>query len=310
MRRYCSCSVTPTTGRAGQTVSDALRAVRAQRPQPGRDDKVVTAWNGLTVTALTEAGLALDRPDWITAAAECAGALLDLHPGGRSLAVALPSAGLSAAPTGVLEDYAMLATGLLALYQATGLARWLDAAQQLLDVTVDHFADPAEPGSWFDTADFAESLVTRPRDPLDGATPSGASSVAEALLTAAALTDAERSSRYAQPRRTRWRGPRCRSSVRLGRRGTGSRWRKRRCVVRYRWPSSGKVRCWPMPAGLRRVVQWLSGVPRILHRCLQMRPLVDGGEAAYICRGFVCDRPVTTVVELASQLNTTSHTAM
>ncbi|GAA3195760.1 hypothetical protein GCM10020255_097640 [Rhodococcus baikonurensis] len=62
-----------------QRVSDALRAVRAGRPQPGRDDKVVTAWNGLTVTALTEAGLALDRPDWIAAAAECAGTLLDLH---------------------------------------------------------------------------------------------------------------------------------------------------------------------------------------------------------------------------------------
>ncbi|KSU82868.1 MULTISPECIES: thioredoxin domain-containing protein [Rhodococcus] len=292
-----------------QTVSDALRAVRAQRPQPGRDDKVVTAWNGLTVTALTEAGLALDRPDWITAAAECAGALLDLHLVDGHLRRA-SLGGAVGAPTGVLEDYAMLATGLLALYQATGLARWLDAAQQLLDVTVDHFADPAEPGSWFDTADFAESLVTRPRDPLDGATPSGASSVAEALLTAAALTDAERSSRYAQAAADAL----ARATLPLERapRSAGH-W-----LAVAEASSRGPIQVAVVGEGslladARRLAPGgavvVGGAPDS-SPLLADRPLVDGGEAAYICRGFVCDRPVTTVVELASQLNTTSHTAM
>ncbi len=76
-------------------------------------------------------------------------------------------------PAGILEDYGALATGLSTLHQVTGAAEWLEAATGLLDTAIDHFADPDEPGSWFDTADDAETLVARPRDPLDGATPSG-----------------------------------------------------------------------------------------------------------------------------------------
>ena len=75
----------------------------------------------------------------------------------------------------ILEDHATLATGLLTLYQLTGDASWLDAATGLLDVALDHFADPDREGRWFDSADDAEQLMVRPADPLDGATPSGAS---------------------------------------------------------------------------------------------------------------------------------------
>ena len=92
----------------------------------------------------------------------------------------------------------MLATGLLALYQLTGEAAWLTAATELLDTALAHFADPEQPGRWFDTADDAEQLVLRPADPLDGATPSGASSITEALLTAAHLVDGDRAERYLQ----------------------------------------------------------------------------------------------------------------
>jgi len=87
----------------------------------------------------------------------------------------------------ILEDHATLATGLLTLYQLTGDATWLGAATGLLDVALDHFADPQREGRWFDSADDAEQLMVRPADPLDGATPSGASTIAEALQLAAHL---------------------------------------------------------------------------------------------------------------------------
>lgn len=86
----------------------------------------------------------------------------------------------------------MLATGLLALHQLTGEKTWLTSATDLLDIALAHFADPQRPGRWFDTADDAEPLVLRPADPLDGATPSGASSITEALLTAGHLVGADR----------------------------------------------------------------------------------------------------------------------
>ena len=118
-----------------------------------------------------------------------AAALLDLHlVDGRLRRASLGGrVGDSAA---ILEDYATLATGLLTLYQVTGERPWLDAATGLLDTALDHFADPERPGRWFDTADDAEPLVVRPADPLDGATPSGASSIAEALLSGGALVPA------------------------------------------------------------------------------------------------------------------------
>ena len=285
-----------------QTVSDALRVVRINRPQPGRDDKVVTAWNGLAITALTEAGLALDKLEWIAAAADCAHTLLDLHLVDGRLHRASLGGNLGEA-TAVLDDYAALSTGLLALYQATGSANWLDAAQELLDVTVDHFADPAEPGSWFDTADFAEVLVTRPRDPLDGATPSGASSVTEALLTAAALVDSEHSSLYAQAAADSL--ARARLPLERAPRSAGHWLAVAEASLR------GPIQVAVVGGGdLLEVARRLAPGGAVVvggepdsSPLLADRPLVDGGPAAYVCRGFVCERPVTDVIGLAAQLN-------
>ena len=177
-------------------VRTALLAARFTRPQPGRDDKVVTAWNGLAITALAEASVALDRPEFLDAATRCAHAILDLHiVDGRLRRASLGGrVGDSAA---ILEDHAALATGLLTLHQLTGQASWLDPATSLLDVALDHFADPQRPGRWYDTADDAEALMVRPADPLDGATPSGASLIAEALQLAAHLVPADRADTYA-----------------------------------------------------------------------------------------------------------------
>ncbi len=92
------------------------------------------------------------------------------------------SAAGSGQSAAILEDHAALATALLTLYQLTGFG--LPEAVRLLDIALEHFADPDQPGRWFDTADDAEKLMVRPADPIDGATPSGASLIAEALQAA------------------------------------------------------------------------------------------------------------------------------
>src|SRR5690606_8762288 len=95
--------------------------------------------------------------------------------------------GVVGTPAGVAADHGDLAEGLLALHQATGEARWLTAAGDVLDVALEHFADASGQGGFYDVADDAERLVVRPRDPSDGPEPSGQSALAAALVTYAAL---------------------------------------------------------------------------------------------------------------------------
>ena len=170
----------------------ALLDARRRREQPARDDKVVTAWNGLAVAALAEAGALLDEPEWIAAAVDCANLLVRSHwdPSTGRLARVSLGGQVSVDAAGVLEDHADLAEGLLALYQVTGDERWFSAAGALLDVVLDRFTDGE--GGFFDTSVDAPQLVRRPRDTSDGVTPSGASATAHALLTLGALTGESR----------------------------------------------------------------------------------------------------------------------
>ncbi|MFD7005552.1 thioredoxin domain-containing protein [Rhodococcus jostii] len=285
-------------------IRGTLLAQRATRPQPGRDDKVVTAWNGLTITALAEAGAGLGRPEWVAAAADCARAVLGLHVvDGRLRRASLgTSVGESA---GVLEDYACLATGLLALYQATGDSEWLTHAQALLDRALIHFADDERPGSWFDTADDAESLVTRPRDPVDGATPSGASCLVEALLTAAAVADGEASGRYA----TAAAESLDRVALLLERAPRSAGHWLAVAEASVRGPIQVAVATDGDSVLLREARRLAPGGAVVVggepdsSPLLADRPLVGGASAAYVCRGFVCDRPVSTVADLGAALS-------
>ena len=194
-----------------------LLAVRATRPQPTRDDKAIAAWNGLTIGALADAArLLADRdPDAATryrdAATTAADAILAglRRPDGR-LGRSWKDGRSSG--EGVLEDYADLADGLLALYEATFDERWFVAARELADAILDHFADPA--GGFFDTADDHEALVTRPKDPQDNATPSGGSMATLVLLRLAALTG-ERRYRDGGGPRARRRSRRTSPGIRL-----------------------------------------------------------------------------------------------
>ncbi|MGH3674597.1 MAG: thioredoxin domain-containing protein [Mycobacterium sp.] len=286
-------------------VRTTLLAARAIRPQPGRDDKVVTAWNGWAITALAEASVALEKPEFLDAASRCARALLGLHVvEGRLRRASLGGrVGDSAA---ILEDYATLATGLLTLHQVTGEAPWLEASTGLLDTALEHFADPERPGRWFDTADDAEQLMVRPADPLDGATPSGASSITEALLIAAHLVPAPRADRYASAAAESLSAA-TPVLARLPR--SGGHW-----LTVAEAAVSGPIQIAvatdasdsPLLAAARTLAPGgavVVGGAVNSSELLTDRDQVGGADAAYVCRGRVCDLPVTSTDQLAAALN-------
>jgi uncharacterized protein YyaL (SSP411 family) len=267
-----------------------LLALRAQRVRPARDDKVVAGWNGLAIAALADCGVLFGRPDLVDAAQATATLLADLHlVDGRLHRVS--RAGVVGAPMGVLEDYADVAEGLLTLHQATGRRRWLELSGQLLDVALNHFADDS--GGFFDTADDAERLVRRPQDPTDNATPSGVSALAGALTTYAALTGS------------------------IDRRDTAERALGGLAPVIARFP---RFAGWAAAVGEALLAGPLEvavvGAPdlAVIARCTTSpgavvvvggdSPLLDGrpAGAAYVCRAFVCDAPITDRVELARRL--------
>ncbi len=285
-------------------VKTVLLASRSTRPQPGRDDKVVTAWNGWAITALAEAAVALGDTQLLDAATQCANAVLDLHVvDGRLRRASLGGqVGDSAA---ILEDHATLATGLLTLHQITGDARWLDAATGLLDIALEHFADPDKPGRWFDTADDAEQLLVRPADPLDGATPSGASSIAEALLTAAHLVPAPRADRYATAAAESLATA---TPVLAKLPRSGGHWLAV-AEAAVRGPIQIAVAADTSASALLSAARELAPGGAVVvggavnsSELLIDRDRIAGDDAAYVCRGRVCDLPVTTVEDLASAL--------
>ena len=285
-----------------EDVRDRLLATRELRQQPARDDKVVTSWNGLAIAALSESGVLLEDSSYIDAARTCAKFLVDSHLVDGRLRRASRE-GVVGAAMGVADDHGNLAEGLLTLHQASGDPQWLTAAGTLLDTALTHFADGQ--GGFFDTADDAEQLFTRPRSAADNAEPSGHAALAGSLLTYSALTGSTRHREAADaavasaaglaardPRFAGWTlavaeamaagplqvaivgdGPQARELVRVARDSASPG-----LVIVHGSPDTPGI---PLLAG---------------------RPLVAGGAAAYVCRGFVCDRPVTTPADLRAAL--------
>ena len=165
-------------------VRSALLQARSTRTRPARDDKVVTAWNGMAIAALAEVGAVHHRPELLAAAARCAELIWEVHWTGDGLR-RVSRDGIAGSAHGVLEDYAWTVEGLLMLYQAAGDPSWYRRAREVLDLAVDAFSDGV--GGFFDTAADAEPLVRRPREWTDNATPCGQSSLAGAALMMAAL---------------------------------------------------------------------------------------------------------------------------
>jgi uncharacterized protein YyaL (SSP411 family) len=168
-----------------------LFAARENRVRPGLDDKVLTEWNGLMLAALAEAAAATDRRDWLDAAVGTGEFLLrSLRRGdGRWLRSWQASGG--ARHLAYAADHAALVDAFVRLAEATGQARWIDAARSTADTMLDLFWDD-ERGGLFTTGSDAERLVARNKDLMDNATPSANSLAAVALLRLAALTGEER----------------------------------------------------------------------------------------------------------------------
>ncbi len=282
-----------------------LLAAREERPRPGRDDKVVAAWNGLAIAALAETGAYFDRPDLVAAALDAADLIVRVHLDEHGRLARTSRHGAAGANAGVLEDYGDVAEGFLALSSVTGEGAWLEFAGLLLDTVRRHFA--AADGTLYDTADDAEALIRRPQDPTDNASPSGWTAAAGALLSYAAHTGSAEHREAAEqalgvvgvlarraPRFIGWGLAVAEAAV------DGPR------EVAVVGPDGD-----PATAVLHRTAL-LGAAPGAVvavgepdgaeFPLLRDRPLIDGGPAAYVCRHFVCAAPTNDPERLSEQL--------
>ncbi|GLZ10027.1 thioredoxin domain-containing protein [Actinomadura sp. NBRC 104425] len=287
-------------------VRAALLEARGRRVPPARDDKVVAAWNGLAVAALAECGALFERPDLVAAATQIVRLVADVHLRDGRLA-RTSRAGAAGANAGVLEDYADMAEGLLALHAVTGDAEHVRLAGVLLDAVLERFGDGS--GGFYDTADDAERLFRRPQDPTDSATPSGQFAAAGALLSYAALTGSSRHREAAAAalapagllaaRHARFAGwglavaeAHAAGPVEIAIVGEPDDERTRRLHrTALMSPAPGAVVSVGAPGAPARVP------------LLEGRGPVDGAPAAYVCRGFACRLPVTTPADLTRELH-------
>ena len=292
-----------------------LYDARERRTRPARDDKVVTAWNALAISSLAEAGVLLAEPRYLDAAAKAARLLVDHHLEGRTLR-RVSRDGVVGDHDAVLEDYGCLAAAMLSLLSATGDVTWLRTARVLLNESLAQFA--ASDGGFHDTGERAEALITRPRDPSDNASPSGQSALVHALLGYAAVTGsgrhrdaAEAALRHVRtvaervPRFAGWSLAAAEAAVAgplevavVGEEGDPAR--EALAVEARRSSSPGMVILVGSPAQDVAAPQETDD-PDVVP-LLAGRGLVEGRAAAYVCRGMVCDRPVTDPVELRALL--------
>ena len=278
-----------------QRIRATLREARAQRTYPGRDDKVVAAWNGLAITALTRAGVVLDRPKYVEAAAQAAGLVRDVHLDNESGRLRRTSrAGVVGTAHGVLEDYAAYAQACLVLFGATGNIEWYETAERLLDRTIEQFVAD---GSYFDTAADAEQLVWRPQDPTDNASPAGVSLAAEAFTTFASLTgavryetaadEALRASATIAARAPRFAG----RALAVAETIAGG---PLEIAIAGRSPELLRTAFTAAPWGTAIV----HGDPDLAVPLMEGRALVRNQPAAYVCQKFTCRLPIVLPEDL------------
>jgi uncharacterized protein YyaL (SSP411 family) len=279
--------------------------LRSQRVWPGLDDKVLTAWNGLMMAAFAEAGRDLGREGFTSAAIRNAEFIYNTMRADNGRLLRTWKSGSEAKYNAYLEDYAYLAEGLLALYQTTFDERWLLWAQELVEVILKYFADEAN-GGFYDTSDDHEALIQRPKDLQDNALPSGNAMAVHALLKLSLYTGNMDYWDLAE-----------KAIARMG-------------SLLERFPSSfgewlnaaSFMLSEPIEVALVGAQDQLKPLLQVVwdgyrpnqvvaagaERDDQVIPLlagrarVDGLGTAYVCRRFVCKRPVSDPAELADQL--------
>jgi uncharacterized protein YyaL (SSP411 family) len=310
-----------------------LLDTRARRPHPATDDKVLTAWNGMALRAFAQAASALGRDDYRDIARQNAEFLLRhmrrddgtlLRSWRDRSATGDQGSGISSTATesqspisspqsptpGFLEDHALLADGLLALYEATFEPRWLLEARALADTMLARFWDDAIAG-FYDTAADHQALVVRPRDTGDNATPSGNSAAAEVLLRLALIFD---HAEYRARAETVLGG----LAPFLARYPTGfgrylaaaefalSTPKEIALVGEPHAPDTQALRAAIFgPFRPNKVVVLRrpdENPPAIPSPLLEQRAQIGGAATAYVCENYACKLPVTEAAALAAQL--------
>jgi uncharacterized protein YyaL (SSP411 family) len=284
-----------------------LLEVRSRRVRPALDDKVLTSWNGLAIAAFAEAGAAFARPDLVEAARAAAGFVLDRMRGNNGRLLHAYKDG-RASVLGMLEDYAYLADGLFALWEATFEPRWIDAAEQLVRQMVGLFWDE-KGGGFFTTGIDHEALLVRQKELVESVTPSPNGVAALVLQKMAIITgdeaQADRARQVLRLARTLMeRAPQAAPSFlaaldfHLGR-------PKEVVIVAGADPAEGD------PEPLLRTV-WdrflpnrvLAGAPPGIPSPLLEGKVARGGVAtAFVCEGYACRAPTTDPKELARLLD-------
>ncbi|HRI18808.1 MAG TPA: thioredoxin, partial [Burkholderiaceae bacterium] len=293
-----------------------LLAARRTRVPPGTDDKVLTAWNGLAITGLAEAGRLLGEPRYVAAAQRTADFLLHALRGPDGALLRTYKEGSAKLPA-TLDDHAFVAEGLFHLASASGDLTYLTAAIALTDEALTRFYD-AEKGLFFlgPAETGGVTLVTRPVSLFDSAIPSGLSVTCMNLLRLAALADDERRARYQQIAESTL----LRHTEQASRNPAGMAnliaaldlWQHgltvtvlvdgdeasaaaatvlhRASLARY-GPDHFVLRCRPG-----------QPVPPPFDALLAGKAAVQGRPTAYVCRGPRCTAPITDPSELAERL--------
>ena len=277
-----------------------LFAEREERVKPHRDEKVLTAWNGLMLAAFAEAGAILDDGDYIAAAEASADFILsELIRDGRLLRSWKDG---TAKLNAYIEDYANLADGLIELYQATGKAKYLLSARELADKMISEFWDEEGGGFYFTSSDH-EALIVRSKDFNDNATPSGNSAAADVLLRLSKIFGEEKYERHAlsvmrmiAPQIDRY---------------AGAFGRALSAMEFLLGPVREIVVTGAMSEEIEEVLR-LEYMPRkVLVResdggpdlpLLEGRSAPDGKTAVYVCENFTCKFPVSDAESLRVQL--------
>ena len=287
-------------------IFDRLLAARSARVRPGRDDKIITAWNGLAISAMARVGAALNAPRFVAAAVRAADFLRDaLFVDGRLQRTWKD--GRAHVP-GYLDDHAFLIQAAVDLFQATFEPRWLTWALELVQTTRDLFFDPA--AGFFYTGQDAERLVVRPQQAFGGAEPTGHGVLAHALLQLEALTGrselgdvAEGILRAVQPLvgdaaralgpeliAGAWRAGECMEIGVVGAADAPETEALLREVRQRHLPFAVVARL--DPGAQRDLLPWMAG-----------RGLIAGRPSAWVCRGRTCRMPVTHPSDLGESLD-------
>jgi uncharacterized protein YyaL (SSP411 family) len=269
----------------------ALYAARSERVRPGLDDKQLTAWNALMISALAQSGAALERADYVDGAVRCAEFLLGRRRDGGLLRTGeIPA---------YLDDHAYLLEALLTLYEATFDPRWYGEARVLADTMITRFADD-EHGGFFTTAAGHREGFDRRKDLDDSPTPAGGSAAAFGLLRLARVSgEAGYEARALGVLRV------LAPIVGEHPHGFGHILQ----AIDFYLAPVREVAIVGDSADLARVVRGAyrphvvlaggaaDGVP-----LLEGRGTVDGRAAAYVCQHFTCQAPVTEVGALEAAL--------